>query len=442
MHTDFNYHLTNRCKVNTNNTILVALSGGADSICLLHLLLTNKYKIYAAHCNFKLRGADADADEKFVINFCKKFNIKLFTTSFDTKKYAAKNKISIEMAARELRYNWFDNLMQDNNIDLLATGHHQDDSIETFFLNLTRGTGIKGLTGLKPKANNIIKPLLCFSRKQIEDYCNNNNLKFCTDSTNAKTIYYRNKIRNIIIPIFKEMNPSFSNTMLNNMEHISQVSSFLNNHINSLKENIITKKENQHILNIPEILKQNNPKLILFELLNNYDFNSATINSVFNCINNNESGKTFYNNTFRLITDREKIIITKSQQNNNSKNYIIYNINDINNLPISLEINNIDANNYTIKKDKNIAQFDADKIKFPLELRHWKKGDSFIPLGMKQKKKLSDFFIDNKFSIIEKEKIWLLCSDNKIIWIVGHRTDDRFKITNKTDKVLLIVKTM
>ena len=435
----FQENLIKNCGFIKGQKVLVALSGGADSVALLHMMDSLKIEVFAAHCNFNLRGEESDNDEQFVVNFCQDLNVELFRKSFNTKEYAQEKGISIEMAARDLRYAWFNQILESKKLDWIATGHHRDDSIETFFLNLSRGTGIKGLSGIKPVYGNVIRPMLCFSRCEVEEYCNNNKLIYRTDSSNLETIYLRNKVRNQIIPLFKELNPSFMNTMEENMLHLGQISNFFQNYIEEIKEDVVVEQDEKLLISLKHIVNFIDIKLVLFELLHPYGFNGAVINELVDCIEREVSGKQFYSENYRIIKDRFNLILLPKVEKHNIETFYI-NIDD-NELvdPIRLKLkNNIESIGYKIDTRKQIAQFDSDLLDFPLTIRKWHQGDFFKPLGMSNFKKLSDFFIDNKFSINDKEEVWLLLSGEDIIWIIGHRTDDRYKITKNTKKITKI----
>lgn len=431
--------LYQQCGFLSGQKVLVALSGGADSMALVHLFKMNNVDICAAHCNFKLRSVESDDDELFVIREMQKLGVKLHLKSFSTKRYAKDNSISIEMAARDLRYNWFNEIIIADNIDWIATGHHKDDSIETFFLNLVRGTGIKGLVGIQPVSGSVIRPLLSYSRKQIENFCFENNIPYRTDSSNLESVYTRNKIRNEILPLFQGINPSFNQTMDGNMKRLNQVNQYLLDNISEIKDELIVEKDNKLLISLKHIAKFKNTELVLFEVLYPYGFNGAVVKEVVSCIEQGVSGKQFYSQSYRLIIDRFNMILLPREDSDNNDLFYI----DITDIfienPIRFDIKkNLDIEGYVIEKDAHVGQYDAELLQFPLTLRKWKQGDHFRPLGMNHFKKMSDFFIDQKFSLKDKEDVWLLLSGDDIIWVVGFRTDDRYKISAKTKKVTKI----
>ncbi|WP_282038052.1 tRNA lysidine(34) synthetase TilS [Saccharicrinis aurantiacus] len=433
----FKKYIHESCQVKDSAKVLVALSGGADSMVLLHLLSQANIPVIAAHCNFNLRGSESDADEGFVRTQCKHRGIKLYVKHFETKEYAATHKVSIEMAARDLRYTWFNKLIENEGANYIATGHHKDDSIETFFLNLTRGTGIKGLMGIKPKVGNIIRPLLTFTRTQIEEFCKQEHIQYVTDSSNLESVYTRNKIRNKILPLFKQINPSFAETMMQNMDVLSQVEAIKDSSIEAIRNRIVVDQDGEMLISRKHLNELDHLLLFLFDLLKPLTFNSSQIKEIATCLNTKSSGKQFFSRTHRLIIDRFNIIVLPKEEGiDESLFFIDSSVKSITD-PLQIDINsNIEAAEYTIKKDSTIGQFDADLLEYPLTVRRWKHGDQFRPLGMKNFKKLSDFFIDQKYSLKQKEDAWLLLSGGDIIWIIGDRGDDRYKITAKTKRVI------
>ncbi|WP_066627188.1 tRNA lysidine(34) synthetase TilS [Labilibacter marinus] len=433
---EFSKYLFKQCGFSSGQKVLVALSGGADSIALLHLLFHAGVDVSAAHCNFKLRGQESDDDEQFVQYFCNRLKVQLYQKSFETETFAKEQGVSIEMAARDLRYAWFNELLQDNQLNFIATGHHKDDSIETFFLNLARGTGIKGLSGIKPIQGNLIRPLLRFSRMDIENYCTDQELDFRTDSSNQESVYLRNKLRNDILPLFKELNPSFAETMHKNMGHLNQVSHFLQASVERIKKDLVVDQDGKLLISLQHINEFIDQELVLFEILQPYGFNGVIVKELVECIKSDVSGKQFYSKSHRLIKDRFNLILIPIEPEQQEEVFYLsvdsYGVKS----PIAISIErDLDMDTYKIDKNSLVAQFDSELLNYPLTIRKWRQGDQFCPLGMSHFKKLSDFFIDNKFSIKDKEDVWLLLSGDDIIWIVGHRTDDRYKLSNKTKKV-------
>lgn len=422
---------------NSDDIILLAVSGGIDSMVLCDLFLKSGYKFSIAHCNFHLRGEESNRDECFVTEYAIKNNIKLHKKDFDTYGYMKDNGKSLEMSARELRYNWFYELLEEYNYSFIATGHHVDDSIETVLINLLRGTGIAGLHGILQKVNNIIHPLLFTDRKGITEYQKANKLEFVEDSTNATTQYTRNKIRHELIPLMKEISPNFQRTIIKEIDRFRETEEVFRFLIDKAKKELV-EIENSHIkISIQKIKVLKPQNIYLYELLCEYGFNESTINSIQEALDEN-SGKQFYSETHRLIKDREYLIIAENKQDSVQEYHINQEQTSIT-LPIKLQIEILkDLSFVKIPKVKEIAMLDADKLIFPLVLRKWDKGDSFFPYGMKAEKKISDYYINLKYSIIDKENQWLLCSGKDIVWVVGQRIDDRYKITDKTKTIYRI----
>ena len=421
--------------IEINDKVLVALSGGADSVYLLHILKEADVACDAAHCNFHLRGDESDRDEQFVISLCKKMNVKLHRTDFDTTDYAKKQGISIEMAARDLRYAYFEKLRNEWGYDKIAVAHHRDDNVETLLLNLTRGTGLKGLTGMQYCNGHIIRPLLDISREEIEHCCNEREWQYVTDSTNLETDATRNKIRLEIIPMLKKINPSVMDTMQETISRMNECYQLYTEAVGKLKNEI---QEGLKI-NIRELQRITSPRTILYELLSEYGFNNAQTNDIFEHLNG-ESGKLYESNEWRLLRDREVLIL----KNKNEKAECLCNI-----LPLEGYVK-ITANKdfiierHSIDKDFNIPRsmdtvcLDMDRIEYPISVRLIQEGDKFVPLGMKNEKLISDYLTDKKRSVYDKESQLVVCSGNKIAWLVNERPDDRFRITDNTRRILKI----
>ena len=411
--------------------VVVGISGGADSVALLHILVSLGYKCIAAHCNFNLRGDESFRDEQFTIDFTKRLQVPLCKISFETNKYAQENRLSGEMAARELRYRWFEELLNTYDADAVAVAHHRDDSVETLLINLTRGSGLTGLTGIKPKNGNVVRPLLCVSREDIYTYIEKNGLEYVTDSSNSSDIYTRNFIRLKVIPLLEEINPSVKASLARTANHLYDASLIYNHSIEEARKVIIQNNR----LSISALLSFPAPATILYEMLKPYGFSRTVCESIFTVLDK-DSGKIFYSSTHRLLKDRSDLLIDVLSGEDN-RAYLI-NLEDDNvDLPVELKPEIVVIKeDYQIEKDKKFAYFDFDKLSFPLVLRHWQEGDWFVPFGMKGKKKISDYFSDKKFSLFDKEKTWLLCSGQDVIWIVGERTDNRYRIEKTTKRVL------
>lgn len=420
-----------------NQTILLAVSGGIDSMILCDLFLKSNFKFAIAHCNFHLRGEESNRDERFVREYAQKNNIKIHVKDFDTYSYMKEKGKSMQVSAREMRYSWFNELLKEEGYSYIATGHHIDDSIETFFMNILRGTGIAGLHGILQKVNLVIHPLLFTGRAEIVNYQKENKLEFVEDSSNATTKYTRNKIRHELIPLVKEIAPNFDKIISKEIERFRETEVVFRSVINDAKTELL-EIENQTIKISIEKLKSYVPqKIFMYEILSDFGFNEATINSIEDALLET-SGKQFYSETHRLVKDRDYLLIVKNKPQNLNQ-YLIEESQTSVYSPIILHLEVLKDLQYVkILKNKEVAMLDYDKLSFPLILRKWKKGDSFFPYGLKGEKKISEFYKNLKYSILDKENQWLLCSENDIIWVVGQRIDDRYKITKSTKTIYKI----
>ena len=411
--------------------LILGISGGADSVCLMLLLLELDYNFELAHCNFNLRSDESDEDEIFVRKLAKEYQLRIHVKHFETKNYANENKISVQMAARDLRYAWFYDLLASENAKYIATGHHANDDIETFFINLVRGSGLKGLLGIKAKTDSIVRPLMAVSRTEIEEFLKENDIFFRKDSSNTSLKYLRNKIRHELIPLLTEMNPSIQKTISAEIKILEGIAEVYYQKMEEVKKEIVQNEEAIIQLRISDLLALKPLNTYLYELLNSYGF--STIDKIAEALNV-QSGKQFFSSTHQLLIDREFIFISELDV---KKNELIIVEETTNFIKSPIHLNFSKSDNIKWKDDLNSAQVDLEKLQFPLTLRKWKDGDKFIPLGMKTFKKLSDYFIDNKFSLLEKKKQWLLCSGKDVIWVVGHRIDNRYKLEPKTKKVYI-----
>lgn len=423
--------------VKKGDRVLMAVSGGIDSMVMADLFTRTHFDTGIAHCNFCLRGREADKDEELVRKFAEVHNIQFFSKRFDTKGYAAGNGISIQMAARELRYKWFEELMKQKGFNITAIAHNLNDNIETLLINLTRGTGITGLTGMKPVNKRFIRPLLFATRESIELYCRGNKVKYREDKSNAETKYTRNRIRHLVIPVLKEINPSIEATLNETAERLGSTNEIVACFIGKLKKDVITEIDNNTILNISLLRPYIDNKSILFELTRPYGITSTLLKDLRNIIDGRSGGQVF-TDTHRIVRNRKELIIsTRSDEGNES--YVLNSTAELRKVPLIRSAQNVSIPvDFSIPSDPGTACLDLAKISFPLTIRTWRPGDSFYPLGMKQKKKLSDYFTDRKYSLPEKERACILESDGKIVWIIGERIDDRFKITRGTKKALII----
>lgn len=416
--------------------VLLAVSGGIDSMVLLYLFEKSGFEYGIVHCNFNLRGGESDGDEKFVREQVLVHGVPAFFQSFETEEYAQLNGISIEMAARALRYEYFEKICLEHHYDFIATAHHLDDLIETFFLNLSRKTGIKGLTGIKEKSGKIIRPLLFADRREIEDFACLNFIDYREDSTNSEVVYQRNFLRHKILPLFKELNPSFKKNILASIENLKETEQVYSGYLQNEKEKVLQENEDETVIEIESLLKTRFPKVLLFEILSGFNFNSVVIDEIFQSLFN-DSGKQFFSGTHRVVKDREHLFLTLLEEKDERVFY--FEKEDIELFePLDLIVSNVRAEDFKISKEPHVACLDFEQLEFPLLIRKWRQGDYFQPLGMTGFKKVSDFFIDEKIPLHEKENTWLLCSGKKIVWIMGLRIDNRFKITPETQSVFKI----
>ena len=414
--------------------LLAAVSGGADSVVMLHLLAQCRLKVAVAHCNFQLRGADADGDEEFVRQLAAKYQMPFFCIRFNTLAYADEHRLSVEMAARELRYNWFAQLAAEHQFHRILTAHHLNDNIETMLLNLTRGTGINGLTGIAALNGNIARPLLFASRDQIEEYARLNNLAFRTDCTNLTDDYQRNIVRHRIVPVLKEINPSFEERMLKNFKHIGQAADIYNWYVEKATAEVLSTDGKQTIIDTEKLLQQPFAEPVLYECLKRFGFNSAQVEAVMKNVGQ-KSGATFKSASHSLLVDRKKIIVREAETAGFDP-IVIESPRDVESIGLKMSVVPIDG--FVLDKRPCVACLDIDKLQFPLTIRLWQYGDFFCPIGMDKAQKLSDFFVNNKVNVFDKERVMVLVSGERIAWIIGYRPDNRFKVDKKTQQVLVI----
>ncbi len=418
--------------------VLLAVSGGVDSVVLCKLFSLASFPFGIAHCNFKLRGNDSDADKKFVEALAASLQAPFFSIEFDTTQYASEKGVSIEMAARELRYAWLEQTRKENNYHKNATAHHRDDSIETVLLNLVKGTGISGLHGILPLRDKIIRPMLVFGKEDIIAFATAEKLTFRQDHTNLESVYQRNFLRNEIIPKLKQLNPSFSETFASNIEKFKDAEALYKKGLSLAKKKLIEQRGEDQYISIKKLLLQHASKTILFELLRDFGFGEKQTEQIYEGLRDDAS-KQYLSEKHRVIQHRDFLIIANIAEEQ-SQVLLVENINKPFKLPD--RVLNFHLMAGAIVKEhagNDIACLDFDKLQFPLLLRHWKQGDYFYPQGMDgKKKKLSDFFTDNKLSVLEKERAWVFESAEKIAWIAGYRIDERFKVTPQTKQTLLV----
>lgn len=420
---------------NKTDKLLIAFSGGVDSVVLCDLLTKAGYHFDLAHCNFQLRGTEANDDTSFCETYAKLIHAKCHTIYFNTKNYAVENKLSIQMAARELRYKWFKELISEHGYTYLLTAHHANDNAETLFVNLTRGTGIKGLQGIPEKQNNTIRPLLFATKEMIKNYAKKHNIQFREDSSNQEVKYKRNFIRHQIIPELKKLNPILEETLNTSIHYFKQSSQIVTQFCKS-KFNDICEENNERLkINIALLLSEPQKETLLFEWIHPKGFKTNQIEQLMKVLSDkNNVGKFFESSTHQLAVDRTYLIVKKKTNEINTTEFKINSISDTTHLPIKLVLEEIKQTSFT--NNKNELFISVTDHFFPLTLRKWKTGDKFQPFGMNGFKKLSDYFKDQKLSKFDKETVWILESNQQIICIVGYRMDNRFKVTNESNQIL------
>ena len=420
----------------SSNTVLAAVSGGADSVLMAHLLSVAGYNFGIAHCNFMLRGDEADADQEFTRQLAGQLGVSFHTVSFNTRQHAADNKISIQIAARNLRYEWFQELCQTNGYKAIALAHHQNDSIETILLNLTRGTGIAGLHGILPKNGTLIRPLLFLSGDEIRQIVREEKLPYVDDSSNTSTKYARNKIRHQVIPVLKQLNPNLEQTFENNLRNFRELEQLLNDKVDALTTELFVKHGDDFHINIDAINNLSPKRLLLFKLLQPFGFLDNVVNDLLTSLHKHP-GRVFESGGFKLLIDRGELIICKKiadviapvliNKVDHMINYGDYKMTVVYN-----------DSPFIIKDNPSAVAVPSEKLIYPLTIRTWQQGDAFRPLGMKTRQKLSDFFIHQKVPLHLKPHVPILLNGNsEIIWIGGFRLDDRYKVDDKTEKVTI-----
>lgn len=433
MQQNFLSHIDQNFPFLKGKRLLLATSGGLDSMVMVDLFHKLDYTIAIAHCNFQLRGVESFEDQAFVQNYAEANNIESFVTQFDTEAFAKDYKLSTQVAARELRYSWFYELLESEKFDYILTAHHADDNLETFLINFVRGTGLDGLTGIPAQNEKIIRPLLIFSRQEIEYYAKENSIEWREDSSNISDKYLRNKIRHNLVPILKELNPDFLSSFQKTQKYLQESKTMAEDASIMVYQQVAREKGEDIHFDLNQLKKLPNYKSYLYYWLNEFGFSAW--DDIYDLVES-QSGKQVFSNEFRLLKNRDFLILSPIKFLDESEEYFINKNQKEVKVPLNLSFCNVND----ISKESNTTIFvDEDKLHFPLVLRHWKEGDTFQPFGMEGKsKKVSKFFKDEKLSLIEKENAWLLCSDNQIVWIVGVRQDENFRIKNTTKKILKI----
>lgn len=426
-------HLSQNFSFLSGNKLLLAISGGLDSMVMVDLLKKLSFDLAIAHCNFQLRGLESFGDQNFVQNYAETNDIKLFLTQFDTENFAKDYKLSTQVAARELRYNWFYELLETEHYDYILTAHHADDNLETFLINLVRGTGLEGLTGIPAQNENVIRPLLLFSRSEIEAYAKKNDINWREDSSNASDKYLRNKIRHNLVPILKELNPDFLSSFYKTQSYLQESQVMLEDASKLVYDRIAKEIGADIHFDLIQLKQLSNYKTYLYKWLVEYGFSAW--DDIYDLVDS-QSGKQVFSNEFRLLKNRDSMVLSPIETTNKEEEYHIDRSQKEVKVPLNLSFSNVDA----ISTVLNTTIFvDENKLQFPLVLKRWIEGAVFQPFGMQGKsKKVSKFFKDEKLSLIEKEATWLLYSGNEIVWIVGIRQDERFGITNSSKNILKI----
>lgn len=422
--------------ITATRPVLLAVSGGVDSVVMCRLFKDAGVHFGIAHCNFQLRGDESDEDERFVKELAADYNSPFYVKYFDTQRVAHEEGVSVQMAARRLRYEWFEEVRHSDNYSGVATAHHRSDEVETFFINLLRGTGLAGLKGIQPKQGNIIRPLLFAFREEIESFARENDLQWREDSSNFSDKYLRNRIRQTIIPAFREISPAFESTLAADIRKLKDAYSIVEQHINEKRRQLVKEQGGDALISI-EGLKQLQPLgIYLYELLRPYHFREAVVSEIAAALDATP-GKLFYSPTHRLLKDREHLIIFPIDKKAAEEILITSATREIES-PLQMQFATVKREEIaSLSTPASVAYLDKSRLRFPLVLRKWRHGDSFVPLGMNTRKKLSDFFIDSKLSLARKERVWVLVSGGEIAWIAGHRIDDRYKVTDATTEVLI-----
>ena len=425
-----------------DDRILLTVSGGVDSMVMLSLFTRSGYRVGVAHCNFQLRGAESDEDEVLVEDEAKKHGAAFYNRRFETRAEMERTGESMEMAARRLRYAWFDALSREHGYTAIAIAHHADDSIETFFINLLRGTGLRGLTGISTQVGKVIRPLLFASRKEILEYAVQNRIPFREDSSNRSTKYLRNKIRLGLIPRIREINPKFTDLMRRNIERLTDTQLFIDAAVAHMREDVVTQADGIATIHVERIEAAYPRNFAVYELLSSqYGFKGDVCDALCRALSEAATGRRFYAREYVATVDRGRILVERiapgdacevTVEQGTQRSYC-------GNMVLYFEACDIDdIRAYDVPEQ--VALLDADLLRYPLRLRRWREGDTFIPFGMEGRKKVSDYLIDRKVSLPEKQRQFVLLSGDEIVWLVGRRIDDRYRLTDRTENVLRITK--
>ena len=425
-----------------DDKILLTVSGGVDSMVMMALTAAAGYKFGVAHCNFQLRGKESDEDELLVEREANRLGVEFYNKRFDTVGEMERTGESMEMAARRLRYAWFRELCDEHGYNAIAIAHHSNDSIETFFINMLRGTGLRGLTGITTQVGRLVRPMMFATRKDIHDYAVAHRIPFREDSSNRSTKYLRNKVRIGLVPMLKEINPQFTTIMRRNIARLSQAQDFINAAIDILKGESLEHNGDIDILRVGKIRPTLPRNYVIYEILNSeYGFKGDVVDALCHSLDAGATGRRFYSREWVAVVDRGDVVIARITDEDSCETIVEKGVarSYIGGSVLYYEYCNIDFID-TLDQGDNVALLDADKLKFPLRVRRWQEGDWFVPFGMSGRKKLSDYLIDKKVSMAEKSRQFVLLSGDDIVWVVGRRLDDRYAITRKTENVLKVTR--
>lgn len=427
----FNEHIDSRLPFLRGKRSLVACSGGVDSMVLAHLAEASGLDMALAHCNFQLRGAESDGDEQFVRSWAGERGIRLFSKRFDTRAHADGNRQSIQMAARELRYAWFEELLDGNGLDFVLTAHQGDDNLETFLINLSRGTGIEGLLGIPTVNGRVVRPLLEFSREELLAHAQQEGISWREDSSNEDLKYLRNQIRHTVVPSLRALHPSFFQNVRRTQSNLQQAHGLMDNHLKETRERLFVPQGDGQRINLSALGALHPLRAYLYGLFHPYGFKDA---GELERLMGSMSGKVLLSPTHSLVRDRKELILTRPMGDLGER-YVIPEGKIPEKLPISLSMEGVDALG---EAGRDHIYLDKEKLNFPLLLRKWEKGDYFYPFGMKGKKKLAKYFKDEKVDLPAKQRQWLLCSGKDLVWVVGRRMDRRFAVEGSTKEIIRI----
>lgn len=437
----FQHYIKEKALFGQEDRVLLTVSGGVDSMVMMSLFATSGYNIGVAHCNFGLRGAESEEDEVLVEQQAAQFGVPFYNKRFDTTGEMDRTGESVQMAARRLRYEWFDSLCREHGYNVIAIAHHADDSIETFFINLFRGTGLRGLTGISNLRGKIVRPLLFSSRKDILDYAHTNKIGFREDSSNRSTKYLRNKIRLGLIPRIREINPKFTELMSSNIQRLTDAQLFISAGVDRIRAEVVSEEQGLITIDPSKIDHAFPVNFVVYEILCTYGFKGDVVDGLCRALTHDVSGKRFYSKEYVAYIDRGKIVISQIADDDDcqvvigTQTHKVYCGNSV----VFVEHMDIDEID-TLSQPENVALIDASMLTFPLVVRRWNDGDSFMPLGMQGHKKISDVLIDCKVSMAEKRRQFVVCNGDDIVWLMGRRTDERYKITSKTESVIKLTK--